>query len=164
MGKKKSTSNKGHNRDRKRPRDQSQKRKEPLQFTPLNISYERLLPLIHDLPDFKWSAPIQADPAQRNKSLQCDYHKDHGHETDRCRSLKFLVEKVVKAGHLRRYLRDAEQGVESGQPTGRIIASPTVQPEPRPTKNYILDGPGMIDINQNASKRNSSGWPWLRPR
>ena len=84
---------------------------------------------------------ILANSAQRNKSLRCDYHMDHGHETDRCQSLKFLVEKLIKAGHLRRYLRDAEQGVESGQHTGRITAIPTVQLEPRPTINYILGGP-----------------------
>ena len=68
-GKKSSTSKEGQSRDRKRPRDQSHKRREPLQFTLLNISYERLLPLIRDLPYFKWPASIQMDPAQRNKSL-----------------------------------------------------------------------------------------------
>ena len=68
------------------------------------------------------------------------YHRDHGHEADLCRSLKFLVEKLIKAGHLRRYLRDAEQGVKSGQPTDRVIASLTVQVKSRPTINYILGG------------------------
>ena len=116
------------------------KKEEPLQFTPLNISYERLLPLIRDLQDFKWLAPIQTNPAQRNKSLRCDYHREHGHETDWCRSLKFLVEKLIKAGHLMRYLREVNQGVESGQPTGRIIASPVAPPEPTPTITYILGG------------------------
>ena len=78
----KNSSSKGSNGDRKRPRDQSKKRREPLQFTPLNILYERSLPLIRDLPDFKCPASIQTDPAQRNKSLRCDYHRDHGHETN----------------------------------------------------------------------------------
>ena len=124
--KKPSVSNKGQNKDRKRPRDQSQERREPPQFTPLNISYERLLPLIRNLLDFKWPMPIQAPtrfqiayaypgrPSQRNKSLRCDYHRDHGHKIDRCRSLKFLVENLIKARHVLRYLRDVEQGVELG--------------------------------------------------
>ena len=73
--------------------DQSEKKREPPQFTPLNISYDRLFPLIRDHADFKWPTPIQSDLAQRNQSLRCDYHKDHGHETNRCRSLKFLVER-----------------------------------------------------------------------
>ena len=82
--------------------------------------------------------------------LGCDYHRDHGHETDRCRSLKFLVEKLIKEGHLRRYLREVDQGVESGQPTGRITASPMAPLEPRPAINYILGGP---TDDQYQSKR-----------
>ena len=73
--------------------------------------------------------------------MQCDYHRDHGHETNRCRSLKFLEEKLIMAGHLRRYLREVDQGVESRQPTGRIIASLVAPPKPRPAINYILGGP-----------------------
>ena len=56
-------SKEGQRRNREPSCDQSQKKREPGQFTPLNISYERLLPLIHDLPDFKWPAPIQTDPS-----------------------------------------------------------------------------------------------------
>ena len=41
------------NKGQKRPDGQSEKRKESPQFTPLNIAYDRLLPLIRDLPDFK---------------------------------------------------------------------------------------------------------------
>ena len=42
-----------HNKGQKLPDGQSDKRKEPPQFTPLNIAYDRLLPLIRDLLDFK---------------------------------------------------------------------------------------------------------------
>ena len=44
-------------KNRKQPRDQVYKKREPQQFTPLNIPYERLLPLIRDFPDFKWPTP-----------------------------------------------------------------------------------------------------------
>ena len=90
-GKKPSEPKEGQRKDRKRSCDQSHKKREPPQFTSLNVLYERLLPLIRDLPKFKWPVPIQTDPSQRNKSIQCDYHRDHGHEADRCRSLKFFV-------------------------------------------------------------------------
>ena len=82
LGKQPSKSKEGYNRDWKRSRDQPQKKREPLQFTPMNVSYERL-PIIRDLLEFKWPALIQMDPSQRNRSLRCDYHIDHGHETDR---------------------------------------------------------------------------------
>ena len=73
--------------------------------------------------------------------MRYDYHKDHGHETDWSRSLKFLVEKLIKAGHLSRYLKEVDQGVESGQPAGRIVARQATPSEPRPAINYILGGP-----------------------
>ena len=60
----------GQSKNRKRSRDHSQKKREPPQFTPLNITYERLLPLIRDLPYFKWLAPIQTYLSQRNSSIQ----------------------------------------------------------------------------------------------
>ena len=52
-GKKPLEPKEGQGKNQKRPQDQSQKKREPLQFTPLNITYERLLPLIRDMPDFK---------------------------------------------------------------------------------------------------------------
>ena len=111
---------------------------------PLNISYERLLPIIRDLLEFKWPTPIKTDPSQRNKSLQCDYHRDHGHETDRCRSLKFLVEKMIKAGNLRRYIRE---------PADRIIAGVTVPSKSRPAINYILGGPSDDQYQLKCQQR-----------
>ena len=82
------------NRKEVKIRAKSQKRKGiPPQFTPLNISYYRLLPLIRDHPEFKWPSPMRANLDQRNRSLRCDYHRDHDHETNHNQCLKFLVER-----------------------------------------------------------------------
>ena len=81
------------------------------------------------------------DPFQGNKSLWCDYHRDHGHETDKCRSLKFLVEKLIKAGHLMRYIREMNQGSGPRQDADKIAVGAVASQEPRPTINYILGGP-----------------------
>ena len=53
-------------KNQKRSRDQLERKREPPQFTPLNISYDRLLPLIRDHPDFKWLTPIQFEIAVHN--------------------------------------------------------------------------------------------------
>ncbi|RVW70917.1 hypothetical protein CK203_059989 [Vitis vinifera] len=66
---------------------------------PLSISYEKLLPMIQDLSDFRWPGLIRIDPAKRDHSKKCAYHKE------RCRSLHYLVERLIKAGHLKQYLR-----------------------------------------------------------
>ena len=95
------------NKNQKRSQEQSEKKREPPQFTLLNISYDRLLPLIRGHLDFKWPSPMRVNPDQCNQSLRCDYHRDHEHETNRCQSLKFLVEKLIRARHLRRYIRES---------------------------------------------------------
>ena len=131
----------GQGKNRKRSRDQSHKKRESLQFTPLNITYESLLPLIRDLPDFKWPAPIQTDPSQRNPSVRCNYHRDHEHKTNRCRSLKYMVERLIKVGHLKRHINEVNRREESAHIAGRITTSITAPSESRSTINYILGGP-----------------------
>ena len=149
-GKKPSEPKEGQNKNRKRSCDQSQKKREPPQFTLINITYQRLLPLIRDLLNFKWPAPIQIDPSQRNSFVRCDYHRDHGHETNRYRSLKLLVEKLLKAGHVKRYVKEVDCGEESEPPADRITAGAIALPETKPTINYILGGPSD---DQYQSKR-----------
>ena len=80
------------------------------------------------------------DPSQGNRSLRCDYHKDHGHEIDKGRSLKFLVENLIKVGHLRRYIREINQGPEPRQDANKIAVGVVAPQEPRLTINYILGG------------------------
>ena len=119
-------------KNKKRSRGQTERKREPPQFTPLNISYDRLLPLIRDHPDFKRPTPIQSDPAQRDQSLRCDYHRDHGHETNRCRSLKFMVEKSIR---VRRYIRETVRVAEAAPAVERIVVGAEFPLEPWPTIN-----------------------------
>lgn len=67
-------------------------------LTPFTIAYEKLLPLISELLGFRWLEPIKSDPVGRDHNKKCAYHKDHGHTTERCKSLHYLVKKLLKAG------------------------------------------------------------------
>ena len=82
--------------------------------------------------------------------MRCDYHRDHGHETNKCRSIKFLVKRLIKAGHLRRYVREIDCGAESGSLADRITALAAVPLESRPAIKYILGG---LSDDQYRSKR-----------
>ena len=144
--------NGSQSKNQKHSREQLERKREPPQFTPLNISYNRLLPLIRDHPDFKSPAPIQSDLEERNQSLRCDYHRDHGLETNRCRTLKFLVEKLIRVGHLRRYIRELTRKVETAPVVERIVASSKLPSKPRPTINYILGSP-IDDQYQSKCQR-----------
>ncbi|WJZ94646.1 hypothetical protein VitviT2T_013486 [Vitis vinifera] len=75
--------------DRPKPSNRRQEgpsRPERPPLTPLSISYEKLLPIIQGLSDFKWPRPIGTDPSTRDRSRRCAFHKDHGHTTETCRA------------------------------------------------------------------------------
>ena len=65
-----------------------------------------------------------------------------------CRSLKFLMEKLIKARHLRRYIRELDHEVESGQDVDRIVADLTIPTESRPVR------PEKFQFLENGQNRN----------
>ena len=95
---------------------------------------------------------MQTDPEQRNRSLRSDYHRDHDHETNRCRDLKFLVERLIWAGHFRRYIREPTDRAKTPPAVERVVAGTELPSEPQPTINYILGGP-TDDQYQSKRKR-----------
>ncbi|XP_034681044.1 uncharacterized protein LOC117910982 [Vitis riparia] len=106
--------------NRPRPSDRRQEgpsHSELPPLTPISISYEKLLPMIQDMSDFRWPRPLGTDPSKRDHSKKCAYHKEHGHTTEACKSLHYLVERLIKAGHLKQYLRsDARDPTRILQP------------------------------------------------
>ena len=51
-----------------------------------------------------------------------------------------MVEKLIKAGHLKRYVRELDSRVESGQAADRIKADVITPTESKLAINYILGG------------------------
>ena len=117
QSKQKASQGKSQNHSQKQP----EKKKYPPQFTPLNISYGRLLPLIRDYPEFKWPPPMRVNPDQRNRSLRCDYHRDHDHETNQYQGLKFMIKRLIRAGHLRRFVREPTRTAETAPTSNRVV-------------------------------------------
>ncbi|RVW34326.1 hypothetical protein CK203_097817 [Vitis vinifera] len=120
-------------------------------ITPLSVSYEKLLPMIQGLSDFRWPRPLETDPSMRDRSKKCAFHKDHGHTTETCRSLQYLVERLIKAGHLKQYLRsdtggrDASQHHNSGAPMASVA--------PKAVINYINGGPSDEEYDSRRKKQ-----------
>ncbi|XP_034701000.1 uncharacterized protein LOC117926018 [Vitis riparia] len=119
----------------------------PLVQTPLTKSYKKLLPIIRNLPGFRWPVPIRSNPSERDRNKICEYHKNHGHTTEACISLRYMVEDLLKAGHLKQYIRPAPQGEESPRNRGpRAPAAPV-----RTMINYIYGGP--LDDEYNSKRK-----------
>ncbi|RVW58553.1 hypothetical protein CK203_111389 [Vitis vinifera] len=140
--------------DRPRPSDRRQEgpsRPERPPLTPLSISYEKLLPMIQGLSDFRWPRPLGTDPTKRDHSKRCAFHKEHGHTTEECRCLHYLIERLIRAGHLKQYLRseagsrDASQNHNSGAPR-----APTA---PKAVINYINGGPSDEEYDSKRKRQ-----------
>nr|CAN69666.1 hypothetical protein VITISV_013633 [Vitis vinifera] len=121
----------------RRQGEQSHSELPPL--TPLTVLYENLLPMIRELSNFRWPGPIRADPAKRNHSNKCAYHKEHGHTTEQCRSLHYLVERLIKAGHPKQYIRSEARVGDTSR--SRNSGTPKTPITPRVVINYIHGGP-----------------------
>ena len=63
-----------------------------------------------------------------------------------------MVEKLDKGGHLRRYVRELDHRMESGQAVDRITAGLTTPTESRLSINYILGGMSD-DYNQSKHQQ-----------
>ena len=140
--------------DRPRPFGRRQEEQSRLEWPPLtllSISYEKFLPMIQDLSDFKWPGPFRADPAQRDHSKKCAYHKEHDHTTEVCRSLHYLVERLIRAGHLKQYLRldaggrNASQNHNTGAPKAPTALKAVI--------NYINGGPSEEEYDSKRKRQ-----------
>ncbi|RVX18608.1 hypothetical protein CK203_006562 [Vitis vinifera] len=120
-------------------RQDEQRQPDPPQLTPLTVSYEKLLPMIRELSDFKWPEPLKMNPAKKDHNRKCAYHKEHGHTTDQCRSLHYLVEKLIRAGHLNQYVHLGARGGEISR--SQASEAPSAPIAPRAVINYIHGGP-----------------------
>ena len=107
---------------------------------------------------------MRVEPDQRNRSLRCDYHRDHGHETNHCQSLKFLIEKLIWVGHLRRYLREPTHGVNAAPTIDRTVAEIEHALESRPIINYMLGGPTDSQYQSKKQRRRTLWTASVRAR
>ena len=106
--------------------------------------------MIRKSSDFKWPKPLKMDSAKRDRNIKCAYHKEHEHTTEQCRSLHYLVEKLVRVERLRQYVHlEGKNGVTSQSPT---TTTPVASTAPRVVINYIHDGPINEEYNSKQKR------------
>ena len=52
---------------------------------------------------------MKSDPARRDDTKYCEFHKDPGHLIDDCIQLKREIEYLIRCGHLSRYVASKGQ-------------------------------------------------------
>ena len=74
------------------------------QYTPLNMPLEQVLMQIKDDPSLKWLEKMKGDPNKHNRNKYCHFHRDHGHDTDKCFDLNQQIENFIRQRKLRNFL------------------------------------------------------------
>ena len=88
---------------------------------------------------FKWPNKKVGNPEKRKRNLYCQYHRDHGHTTEDCRSLWDHLDQLVREGKLKQLLHHSS-GL-GGQTKSRSERETPLRP-PLGTINIIFVAPG----------------------
>ncbi|RVW73762.1 Transposon Ty3-I Gag-Pol polyprotein [Vitis vinifera] len=91
----------------------------------------------------EWPGPIRTNPDKRDHSKKCAYHKE------RCRSLHYLVERLIKVGHLKQYLRSKSRVRDT--PRNSDPGTSRTPIAPKAVINYIHGGP--LDEEYNSKRK-----------
>ncbi|XP_047149929.1 uncharacterized protein LOC124822015 [Vigna umbellata] len=99
-----------HGEQRRGPRFQ--------QYTPLNAPREKILreALSADMIQEPGKRPT---PKGADGSKHCAYHKNMGHTTEECVTLKDKIEELIRAGKLKKYVRDKRPPQTTERPVQR---------------------------------------------
>ena len=76
----------------------------------------------------RWPAQMKSNPATRDNTKYCEFHRDYGHRTDNCIQLRREIEYLIQRGYLRRFISPGNQA--QGQIQNQNQA-PAQQPPPR---------------------------------
>ncbi|XP_043805304.1 uncharacterized protein LOC122721516 [Manihot esculenta] len=80
----------------------------PENLTPLNASRAEVLMAVQDKEFLQWPRPMKAEANQRDPDKYCQYHRTHGHDTNNCYQLIAEIERLIKRGHLRNFVKKPE--------------------------------------------------------
>ena len=70
---------------------------------------------------------MKSDPATRDNTRYCEFHRDYGHRTDDCIQLKREIEYLIRRGYLRHFIAPQNQSQNQAQ-----NQAPAQQPPPPP--------------------------------
>ncbi|KAJ9548227.1 hypothetical protein OSB04_020770 [Centaurea solstitialis] len=97
----------------------------------------------------RWPKKPENPSKDKDQTKWCDFHNDHGHNTDDCISLKKEIAYLKSNGHLKNLLEDS-----SKRPTS---------PVPAKVVNCITGGSDVCGLTYSAAKRHAREGPEGHP-
>ena len=119
------------------PQSQRRQRYLPQRFTPLTASVSQVLREVQNEQFLRWSTQMKSDPATRDNTKYCEFHRDYGHRTDNCIQLRREIEYLIQRGYLRRFISPGNQ---------KQNQAPTQQPPPRQAPTQHQQSLGEIHV------------------
>ncbi|XP_021607785.1 uncharacterized protein LOC110611708 [Manihot esculenta] len=102
---------------------------------------------------------MRAEASQRDPDKYCQYHRTHGYDTTNCYQLISEIERLIKRGHLRNFVKKPEEERPQPNPTAerpqRAGAGP-VNDGSSGTINMIVGGTGGR-MSRRGKKRGRDG-------
>ncbi|XP_043809789.1 uncharacterized protein LOC122723096 [Manihot esculenta] len=88
---------------------------------------------------------MKTEASQRDPDKYCQYHRAHGHDTNNCFQLIIEIERLIKRGHLKNFVRKPEGQRPQPNPAAlvpRKIGTGPVNDGTSGTINMIVGGTG----------------------
>ena len=86
---------------------------------------------------------MKSDPATRDNTKYCEFHRDYGHRTDNCIQLRREIEYLIQRGYLRHFISPGNQAQNQTQSQNQ---APTQQPPPRQATTQHQQPMGEIHV------------------
>ena len=91
----------------------------------------------------RWPAQMKSNPATRDNTKYCEFHRDYGHRTDNCIQLRREIEYLIQRGYLRCFISPGNQAQGQIQNQSQ---PPAQQPLPRQTTTQHQQPLGQIHV------------------
>ncbi|GFZ03670.1 hypothetical protein Acr_16g0002940 [Actinidia rufa] len=119
---------------------------------PLNAPVAQVLSKIKHEEFVKWPGKVKTDHQKRNRNKYCEFHWDHGHNTEDCFQLKEQIADLIKRGYLRKYVADRPP---LNSPEKKINLPITLGTEPHQTTVWqdfiVVDCPSPYNAHPGAT-------------
>ena len=105
---------------------------------PLTASVSQVLREVQHENFLRWPSQMRSDPAKRDNTKYCEFHRDHGHRTDDCIQLRKEIEYLIRRGHHCRFV--ASEGQDQVQPPPHRQSTSTQHQQPLGEIHVISGG------------------------